>query len=94
MYSIAERLPARVDAVQEGKENALARRADVRLGAPHNHAGFCAQARQRTGAAATVVRGFDIKCNECGRRSGYGGRRARALWMRTTCRTSQPGLTC
>ncbi len=36
-------------------------------GALHNHAGFHAHERQRTGTVAPVVRGFKINGDECGR---------------------------
>ena len=62
------RLPA--DAVQGGKDHARARRADVMKGALHNHAGFHAHQRQRTGTVAPVVRGFKIDGDEGGRGSG------------------------
>ncbi len=41
--------------------------ADVMKGALHNHAGFHAHQRQRTGTVAPVVRGFKVDGDDGGR---------------------------
>lgn len=43
-------------------------------GALHNHAAFYAHQRQCTSTDTPVVRGVNIKCNECGRGRGRSGR--------------------